>query len=339
MLKHTDDDFEMNDGDEDDLLEDDDFGLDEDDDSFSPAQISEVVEKAIDLPIIAKPEKTARQLQKEAKQTRDFRKKYFSSLTARRSHITYFGVGDTEHTLMQSNTAGNYFSSVMAAELGFHVIHFKKEWERVEDLKQDLLLTDPKKVYIANIPAFLAQVNKFKLDNVRVWKTEDRKIVCTKKDTTEFDPKKQLVAYSVSNFHLLSTVQKWYDYVKAINEEHAAKHPHQWMDLNKDPNVIGITVCSEIDITKFLKSDGSPVFTGYVPILQPILFDGIGTPSTKEFVKKQENSTYKLYAWVEEDAYVRIMTVYEDDTVLVKSMKPNLCFYPMPLSKLKMNKE
>lgn len=339
MLKNTDDDFDLDIDDDEDQSDIDDFGMDDDDDTLLSTPVSESMDKAVDLSIIAKPEKTVRQLQKEAKQTRDFRKKYFSSLTARRSHITYFGIGDKEHTVIQSNTAGNYFSSVMAAELGFHIITFKNEWERVEELKQDLLITDPQKVYLANVPAFLAQVNKFKLDNVQVWKTEDRKIVCTQKDTTEYDPKKQLVAYSISNFHLLSTVQRWYEYAKAIDETHAEKYPHQWIELNKDPNMVGITVYAEVDLTKFLKSDGSPVFTGYYPILQPILFDGIGTPSTKEFVKKQENSTYRLYAWTEEDAYVRIMTVYEDDTVIVKSMKPNLCFYPIPLSKLKMNKE
>lgn len=338
MLKNIDDDFDL-DIDDDESTEEDDFGLSEDDDILLSAPVPEVITQSLDLSLLEQPKKTVRQLQKEAKQTRDFRKKYFSSLTARRSHITYFGIGDSEHTVIQSNTAGNYFSSVMAAELGFHVIHFKKEWERVEELKQNLLITDPQKIYLANVPAFLAQVNKFKLDNVQVWKTDDRKIVCTQKGVTEYDPKKQLVAYSISNYHLISAVQRWYEYAKSLDESHAQKHPHQWVELSKDPNMVGITVYAEIDITKFLKSDGTPVFTGYFPILQPILFDGIGTPSTKEFIKKQEDCTYRLYAWSEEDAYVRIMSIYEDDTVLVKSMKPNLCFYPMPLAKLNLNKE
>ena len=336
MLKHTDDlDTELED-DDDSLLDEDDFGMDDDDDDFLSSPVSETIKEAVDLSILKKPEKTIRQLQKEAKQTRDFRKKYFSSLTARRSHITYFGIGDAEHTVMQSNTAGNYFSSVMAAELGFHIIHFKKDWDRIEELKQDLLLTDPQKIYVTNVPAFLAQVNKFKLDNVQVWKTDDRKIVCTQKDVTEYDPKRQLVAYPINNYHLVSSVQMWYDRAKAINEEHAQQHPHQWIELDKDPNMVGITVYAEVDLTKFVKADGAPIFANYYPILQPILFDGIGTPSTKEFVKKQEDCTYRLYAWAEEDAYIKIMTVYEDETVLVKSMKPNLCFYPIPLNKLKM---
>lgn len=330
------------------LLGDDEDEENDDDDSFEndgevylidheealPAivvPVTSVVEDStpvIDTADTPKPKK--KRVPSEAKLTKDFRKRWFSSLTARRSPVTFFGIADTKKTLVMTNTEGGLFTEYRNPRLGVHVVRFKQDedWNRIIKLREDLQLTDPRRVYITNVTRYLAACNKHKVENVVLWKPDDRTVCCNNEVLTPYK-KENVVAVTLANFYVADLIRSLYKRIAAFDTEEEDTRIHQWVTLDKHPEMTSILSFVRLDTHLFTDANGVSLFADRRRYLQIPLFDGIGTPSTKEFVYKQDSeSLYRMYAWVEDNSYIRTMTVYEDDHVKVFSMNPNLIYRP-----------
>lgn len=313
----------------DDLLED------EDDDGLLDLDDDACFVSKKDRARISTDKRKKLELNKEVKAFVNFIKTYFSSYSARRAPHVFFNIVEDPNVLILSNTDGSLFTQSNSGELGLHVVEYKEPVQGyLSQLKETLLLDGTKHPYVVNISQYLSTLNKYKKEGTDVWALEDGRIVANVSGDTKHTDK-CIFASPIKNFNVVSSIKYWYEY--AINLRLAiASYPNIDMDLDPDVTMVKAYTKAPLDITDFKHNDGTLVFPNHRPEMSPILFDGVGTPSLKEFVKKkkeEEQYSYTLNAWVERDEYFRLMTQYEDDNIYAISMKPNVCYYPLPIRK------
>lgn len=274
------------------------------------------------------------ELNKEAKAFVNFIKTYFSSYSARRSPYVFFNIVKDSNVLIYSNTDGSLFTQFNSGELGMHVVEFKDPVQGyLSQLKETLLLDTKKRPYVVNVSLYLSILNKYKKEGVDVWTLENGNIVANVSgDSTHTD--KNIFATPIKNFNVVGSIEFWYEYVQTLSLN-IQTYPN--LDIDLDPNVImeRAYTKADLDLTMFKYTDGSLVFPNHKSEISPILFDGVGTPSIKEFIKKKKSDEFKytLQAWVEKGEYFRLMTKYEDTDIYAISLKPHVCYYPIPIRK------
>jgi len=275
------------------------------------------------------------ELNKEIKAFVNFIKMYFSSYSARRSPYVFFNIVEDPNVLIMSNTDGSLFTQANSGELGFHVVEFKEPLQGyLSQLKETLLLDNTNCPYVVNISQYLSVLNKYKKEGVDVWALENGSIVANVAGDTKHTDK-DIFASPIKNFNVVGSIKYWYEYATKLRLA-IMSYPNIDMDLDPDVAMEKAYIKAELDITEFKNADGVLVFPNHKPTMTPLLFDGVSTPSLKEFIrKKKEDEQYKytLNTWVERDEYFRLMTQYEDEYIYAISMKPNVCYYPLPIRK------
>ena len=84
-----------------------------------------------------------------------------------------------------------------------------------------------------------------------------------------------------------------------------------------------------LNFADFQYKDGTHFYTDEMLDLFLVLVDGLDLPSVKEFLKKKKDSEVLLYDWGKDGGTVQHMAKYEDDEILVYSMRPFMEFIPI----------
>lgn len=262
-------------------------------------------------------------------------KLFFSSLTARSAQYAYFNMAPNLVVVSNSTSPppnedhGDRLMDYSVGELSFHFIEFKDE-EFLNKLRSFLKIPDG--VYFCvHVLNLLSVMGKFAQKDLEVFNNEYGETIVVNKGRSTYD-KKNIVGFVIDNFHIVSELYKWYQFVYGIGtDEHKKKYPYVSVPMNTSPEMTGRVFFTEINTTLFKDEQGNPVFKDVMPSMKILCLDGLTTVSIKEFVKRISNLPYTLmlYMWVVDNSYVLSMTIFENDMVKVRSIRPNVLATPI----------
>lgn len=265
-------------------------------------------------------------------------KLYLSSLSARGSKYMYFNVGEKEDTIVLSN--GNYelITAYIPVSLTFHVVTFKNGFYK----KLIDILNIPKDTpYILRVDLFLKAIRSFTIEelrceydsflNMRLYSgdtlLEEKIDNDSSSEDTSFEEKEEM-----DEEDKITTFSKEDICGMVINDLPVL------IKLEEDIAYINSIDTSELDKMFFYTKERikDPIEYFYLNWYRPcvvqlpdreefshLLIDGIDTVSIKEFIKKYHpNAIIDMHIWSKYGSSVKYMATYEDDDVLVKTVRP-----------------
>ena len=259
----------------------------------------------------------------------------FGSTTGRIAPYAYFGVAPNLVILSNSTSPppnkdhGDRIMSYSVGELGMHFIEFKDE-DFLTQFKALLQIPDGI-IWCGHVVNVISLLGKYKVKELQLTINDVGEYLLHKKGSTKID-KKNIVGFAIENFHVVSELFHWYKYVYSVGTpEHKKQYPWVEIPVETDPVMVGRVYFTEIDTDWFKHADGTPVFTGVRPKMQVMNIDGLSAVSLKECVKKLHGQEYSLtrYLWAVQNAYVLSVTRFENDMVVVRSIRPNVLSTPV----------
>ena len=146
----------------------------------------------------------------------------------------------------------------------------------------------------------------------------------------KYDPLKHLIGIQIEDFHVLSQLLLWYNYVMQIGDDkHRSVYNHNSVDIlplvSKNDQVYRMLL-SPSDFTEPCVG----LFTNVN--MYSIMFEGLTIPSYKQFLSKVKSPyTLSAYFWTDDGSSVQAMYQYTDDFVTVRSIRPNVRLIPLRL--------
>lgn len=262
-------------------------------------------------------------------------KLYFSSLSSRMSQYAYFNVA--ENTIILSNSTsgtstdhGDRLMDFSVPELGLHLMEFK-DTEFFNQIVNALQIPRDR-VFCIHVLNVLSLLGKHKLDEFNFFFNEYGDWIMQTENRKTYE-KKNVIGFPVINFHLLKELHRWYLYLKDVSsDDHMSKYPYTFTDVDVEKiDVKAKTFFLDVDSSVFKDKEGKDIFVNVRPNVRVLCFDGLSCVSISEFIKKviKKEFTFKLYSWVINNSYVLSMTLYEDDIVAVRSIRPNVLAIPV----------
>jgi len=265
-------------------------------------------------------------------------KLYLSSLSARGSKYMYFNVGERENTLVLSN--GNYelLVAYIPVTLTFHLVTFKNDFYT----KLLNVLNIPKNTpYILRVDLFLKAIRQFTIEelrceydsflNMRIYSgdilleeklnedssdentsSEDIEEGYEEEKITTF-AKEDICGMVIDDLPVLTKLKEDIDYINSIDTNELSNMSFYTKERIKDP------------IDYFYLNWFRPC-TIQLPGKEDIyhlLIDGVDTVSLKEFIRKNYPDTViDMHIWSKYGSSVKYMATYEDENILVKTVRP-----------------
>ena len=262
-------------------------------------------------------------------------KMYLGSVSARAISFAYFNLANDLVVLCNSTTPppnkihGDRLMDYSVSELSFHFLYFKDR-EFLEKLR--LILQIPDGVYYCiNVILVLSIFSHYKLSELEVYDNEFGDKVLNVKTRSTYD-KKNVIGFPIYDIHVLNELYKWIRNIENIGtEEHKLSHPNTETSIDLNTTMHGRVYFNEFQLSYFKDRYDQEVFTHMQPSIRIVCLDGLSSPSLKQFIKKLPDDSYKFYQylWVEVDTYILSMTIFENDIVTIKSIRPNLISLPI----------
>lgn len=251
-------------------------------------------------------------------------KTYFSVISARMMHYAFFNLDDHVVILCNATSQGSAFGDRLTdfnvSELSFHVIKFK-DIEFFDNVVKTFSI--PKdRIYVLNISKLCTTLSKAPLNELTM-KVLDNGDLCVAflKEGETLDPSTTCIGSVVVNNHVIDSLNMWYDYINSLGtKEHRETYRNiltEYMPPQKVRNFL-----LEVDITKF------GVFDHHYPKVNFIIHDGLSLPNIKTFLK---NKPITEYLWVRDNS-IFIMFIYQDETAVVRSIRPCVRVIPLRVS-------
>ena len=272
-------------------------------------------------------------------------KLYLSSLSARGSKYMYFNVGEPDNTIVLSN--GNYdlLVAYVPVTLTFHLVTFKNDfYTRLLNV-----LRIPEKVpYILRVDLFLKAIRQFTIEelhceydslmNMRLYSGDtllEEKITEETSDGTSSDEdeeddfeEEKLITFDkadicgmvINDLPVLVKLQEDIAYINSLDIKELMNMSFYTKEIIKDP------------IEYFYSNWYRPCII-QLPDTEEfchLLIDGIDTVSLKEFIRKNyPEATIDMHIWSKHGSSVKYMATYEDENILVKTVRPYRDIVPL----------
>ena len=263
---------------------------------------------------------------------------FFSALTARSAQYAYFNIAKNVVILCNSTSPPpnqNHGDKIMQygiGELSYHFIEFK-DLEFVNEL-YDFFQIPKETIYCMHILNAISILNKSPRKDLIVFDNEyGEKILLTKGRKT-YD-KKNIIGMPIYNFHITSMLAQWYEKVSHIGTtEHQKQFPFVEMPADPDTKLTGKVFFIPVNTNLFTDSSGSPIFKDSRPEMKILGIDGLSCASFKEFYKQTMNLPHRFifYFWAVDNSYVSMMSIFENDMAIVRSIRPNVLAIPVSKS-------
>lgn len=263
-----------------------------------------------------------------------FIKRYFTSISARRTPYAFFNFTSDPYVVALSNSDSELFHTYHAGNLSFHYLEFKQldheaeypDKQYLDKLKEVLLIKDGVPT-VRHLPNWMSAVNKYTLNELVLHPdpaNNDWLVAGTADlDITEPYEKRQIVGYDLVDHMVLERVQSFYQYAKEL---WAKSDNILTSSLVDDTTASGCIFFDAVDISQVRYND-ELAYTHTKPIIH-IRFDGQSCPCLKEFVAKTKDLyLYERKFWFETRDYVRHMVKFEDDHVCCMTLRPNSGIY------------
>lgn len=250
-------------------------------------------------------------------------KHYFVDVSARLITDAFFNLADGTVVLCNASsnrsktTFGDRLTNFCVGELSFHMIKFidttfLNEFKRIFNIPSDC-------VYLVNVVKLNTILGKAPLSELNI--SHDNGILKVIPSSAEYSSSKHDIGRVIYDFHALDMLRYWYNYTMSIcTEEHKNKYPHVSKEYAYTrpcrPNYI-----LSVDLTDF-----GDEFNGYRNNVNYIMHDGLSHPSIKSFIPA--NGKLHEYIWKMDDSLF-IMFGYADDTVTIRSIRPNVRVIPI----------
>lgn len=261
-------------------------------------------------------------------------KQIFGSSHARLCNDIYINVIPDKLLFINSTTPpkgkdeepipGDKLMAACAGELAAHALHIKDE-EFKKAIQQWLLIPDDQFYRMANI-RFLSIINKYPLKQLRVcWKND--KLFLTPNDLSE----NFCIVFPTKDFHVNRALRHLATEIEVIGTESFDNtYPHLWLDITEKPNIVKNEYKLNIALNQFTLKD-KQCFKNVNCNCRLFCRDGISSVSWIRYIKNTKSSNFqmKLYAWYYDRVTICNMFMFEDDTIDVKSLRPNVFTVPM----------
>lgn len=260
---------------------------------------------------------------------------FFSSLTARSTQYAYFNIAKNTIVLCNSTspppnlTHGDKIMQYGIGELTYHFVEFK-DIEFFNEVYRFLQI--PKEtVYCIHILNVVSILNKLARKELNVFDNEYGEKVLLSKGRKTYD-KKNVVGMPIYNFHITSMLSQWYGKVLTIGTlEHQKQFPFVEMPVDPDVKLTGRVFFIPVNTALFTDSAGQPVFKDSRPEMKILGLDGLSCASIKEFYRKIMSQPHRFifYFWAVDNSYVSTMSIFENETAIVRSIRPNVLAIPI----------
>ena len=286
-------------------------------------------------PITKKKSKPKPKQDPEEKQFVQQCKLLFSSLSSRATQFAYFNVAKNTIILANSTTPdaeehGDRFMDYSVGELSLHILECKDQ-----EFYQKLVnfLGVPDGVYFCvHIVNFLSLLGKFAMKELdRFIDTQGYTIIVNKGRTT-YD-KKNIIGWQLINFHVIKEIYQWHQSIMYIgSEEHKQQVSYLQFPVDTQPVIVGRVFFIDLHVDLYRDKNNVPVFRDMNPTVKLLCLDGLTVPSLKEFIKKVSDKpfTFELFTWVVDNSYILSMTLFENEMVRVRTIRPNILAIPVP---------
>ena len=260
---------------------------------------------------------------------------YLSSISNRRMNFAYFNIADdviilsNSTTGKKSNEHGDRLTNHAVGELSFHVMKFHDNGVFISKMKR--ILGIPDGVYYGiHIPRLMALWNNYGPETItRTSDIQNKSIIMTP-NGVKYDPLKHLIGIQIEDFHVLSQLLLWYNYVMQIGDDkHRSVYNHNSVDI--------LPLVSKNDqVYRMLLSPSDfnePCVGLFANVnMYSMMFEGLTIPSYKQFLSKVKSPyTLSAYFWTDDGSSVQAMYQYTDDFVTVRSIRPNVRLIPLRL--------
>lgn len=261
---------------------------------------------------------------------------YFGSLSARGTMLAYFGIAKRTIVLCNSTSKmkdilsahGDRIINYGVGELCLHILHVKDNtfWETLTNL-----LNLPAGYWCIDLKNFLGLIKSYKSDKLECYLNDDGNLMMVNKSSAKITDS-NVIGYPVNTYHVIREITNWYKQVNQVGgEEHKKLYPHVEQDIPLDLKIYGRIYFYDVDFSVFKDAKGNSVFKDINPKQRIVGIDGLTSVSVQAFLKKLPfKYTAKFYFWSVKNDYVRVLGLYEDDIVAVRSYRPHVLAVPLP---------
>lgn len=250
-------------------------------------------------------------------------KRYFSSLSARRSFVAY--ILPNSYSMFLVNADDESFKNVCSG-WSVHKIDIKDEDSRRDfDKLCEFLKIDRTKLFRIDTRRFLKKLKDAKWNIDKIDAKEEHGIYYEmvfekiRRKWIRFD-----IIGPVLDHHLDIIIADVEQQFKDHEVDKLKDKFHYECFLNFGEINNGLLV-KRIYIKDFVDASGNPVEVVDENLyFNAILFDGLNCPSCKEFIKKEPDSEFKIMAWSDNGELFKYMTVFESAALRIRSIKPHI---------------
>lgn len=262
-------------------------------------------------------------------------KLYFSSLTARSAQFAYFNIVPNGVILCNSTSPppnkvhGDRIMQYGIGELTYHFVEFK-DIEFFQEIKRFLQIPE-KTVFCVLILNMISILNRTARKELAVFDNEYGERILQTKGRKTYD-KRNVIGFPIYNFHIIGMLAQWREQVKEIGSvSHKERYPSFEMPVNPDIEITGRVFLTPVCTDLFVDTNQQPVFKNVKKELKILGLDGLTCASIKEFYKKvlSEEHRFTFYFWAVDAAYVLSMTFFENASIIVRSIRPNVLSIPI----------
>lgn len=263
----------------------------------------------------------------------------FSSLSARACGYAYFNVDKNVIILSNSTSSktdehGDRFINYSVPTLALHVIRLKDE--KIEQRLRSFLKMPDYGYYCVNVLNLIGCLKKNNIGDLVSFTNEYGETIVSKVTRKTYDAN-EIVGWPVDNYHVIRELHSYYHQMEAIGTtEHRATTPHLLREMEEASIVTSRIFLTQMKMQDFRRTDGEVVFPEHIAEINVLGWDGLSAVAFKEFLKKVNNKpyTFMLYAWTVSDAYILSMTIFDNEWVNIRSMRPNIL--AIPIDKMEM---
>lgn len=296
------------------------------------------VDQTVDLTARSKPKK--KRVHSLDKRFLTIEKLLFSSLSMRACAYAYFNIIPNGCILSNSTkppTAGQPISyhdrliEYSVSDLTLHFIEIKDP-DFLPRFKKICGIPD-KGIWCAHVGNITRQMSQTHLDNLVLTPYYGGAKLLSPRGVADNQlDSSYLGVFPVKVYHVCRNLLEWWKGMQfTATEEFAATTPHAIMPIDITTPIVdrGYHLNFDLDILK--RQDGTPVFRNKVNHMRFEAIDGIDGVSFKEFLKRVSTDpfTFDLMVWSISDTYVLHMTIFENDLVKVKTLRPNVVLIPL----------
>ena len=250
-------------------------------------------------------------------------KHYFVDVSARLITDAFFNLAENTVVLCNASsnkvktTFGDRLTNFCVGELSFHIIKFTDtafldEFKRIFSIPSDC-------VYMVNVVKLNTILGKNQLSELNI--SYNHGVLEVVPSSAEYSSSKHDMGRCICDFHVLDVLKYWYNYTMLLGtSKHKSEYPHVIKEYKYN------RPCSPNYILGIDLNDFGDIFKNYRNNVNYVMHDGLSHPSIKSFVPV--NSKLYEYIWTMDDS-IFIMFGYTDDTVTIRSIRPNVRAIPI----------